>query len=210
VRSCGRWEGHPRDRQGRAGLNAGRRRHREGEAAQLAYFRERRSLEEAVLDAATARINGRKHGHQRRIPPSVLQQGADRLLDNLDALRSSSSFDDLHDTVNAIIGPVCGIDELVVYDTAVRIGAYLGLGPTQVYFHAGTRQGAKALGLDWRRATLPIDVLPKALHRLSAGASESALCIYKGDLGGNGTGNTNGCTACGSTVTAVERSRSCG
>ena len=38
--------------------------------------------------------------------------------------------------------------ELVVYDTALRIGARFGLEPEKVYVHRGTREGVRKLGLD--------------------------------------------------------------
>ena len=47
--------------------------------------------------------------------------------------------------------------KLAVYDTACRLGVYLGLGPEVVYLHAGTTKGAKALSLDTNRGYLEIE-----------------------------------------------------
>jgi hypothetical protein len=61
---------------------------------------------------------------------------------------------------------VTGIGELYVYDTALRIGAKLGVFPEKVYLHAGTRIGVRNLGLDARRTALRMASLPRALRRL--------------------------------------------
>jgi hypothetical protein len=75
-----------------------------------------------------------------------------------------------------------GIGELTIYDTAHRIGAYLRLAPENVYLHAGTRQGAKALGFKGSWASIPRREFPKALSRLRANEIEDCLCIYKNNL----------------------------
>lgn len=71
---------------------------------------------------------------------------------------------------------------LTIYDTAVKIGAHLGLEPTSVYLHTGTRDGARALGLDVRGGTIPIDSLPPEFARLDADEIEDCLCMFKADL----------------------------
>ena len=55
----------------------------------------------------------------------------------------------------------------MVYDTAVRIGAYLNLEPEEVYLHAGTKKGAAALGFKHRK-TIDPKVLPREFQSLSA------------------------------------------
>jgi hypothetical protein len=70
----------------------------------------------------------------------------------------------------------------MVYDTAVRIGAYLGLEPDRVYLHAGTRRGARALGLGAGREWLEIRELPVQFRRLNGRRLEDILCIYKREL----------------------------
>lgn len=66
----------------------------------------------------------------------------------------AESSEALHALVARQLREVAGIGELYVYDTAFRIGAYLRLPPTRVYLHAGTRDGARALQLDYRSAAL--------------------------------------------------------
>jgi hypothetical protein len=121
--------------------------------------------------------DGRRHPHQRRIPGRVLQQAATALAN---ASFAVATFDNLHEAVRRTIGPLRGIGELAVYDVAYRIGAHVGLAPDRVYLHAGTREGARALGLGG--TVLSKGELPKAFHQLSPGEIEDCLCIYKDDL----------------------------
>jgi hypothetical protein len=158
-------------------------RHRADARSELAYFAERPTEEDAVSCAGLAQINGKKHSHQWRIPRSVLEESRRRLLDNLPLLREAESFDELHDMISRVIRPIRGIGELAVYDTTLRVGACFGLEPTKVYLHAGTRKGAKALGLDCTRAAIEMPELPLPLQALTAREAEDVLCIYKDGLG---------------------------
>ena len=80
------------------------------------------------------------------------------------------------------IGQVYKNAVLYVYDTAWRIGAKLELEPELVYLHAGTRKGAKALGLDSRRENIDPQDLPLPLQRLRPIHIENFLCLYKDRL----------------------------
>ena len=75
-----------------------------------------------------------------------------------------------------------GLAELYYYDTALRIGASRSLMPKHVYLHRGTRDGARALGLDWRADLLDPRALPKELAVLEPHEIEDFLCIYKDQL----------------------------
>jgi hypothetical protein len=72
-----------------------------------------------------------------------------------------------------MIRPIPGIGELAVYDTALRIGARLGLEPAKVYLHAGTRAGAKALGLAYGGRTIELAELPADYGPLPAERSRT-------------------------------------
>ena len=157
-------------------------RHRRPAERELEYFRILPE-EDAVSKAALAQLpSGKRHAHQYRVPLAALQEGRRLLLDNLPALRKASSFDELFELVEAMIRPISGIGELTVYDTALRIGARLGLEPAKVYLHAGTRAGAKALGLAYRGNTIELAELPAELQTLTAREIEDVLCIYKGEF----------------------------
>lgn len=54
--------------------------------------------------------------------------------------------------------------------------------PERVYIHAGTRAGARALGLYRRQEYLEPEELPEPFQRLRPAEVEDCLCIYKSDL----------------------------
>jgi hypothetical protein len=73
-----------------------------------------------------------------------------------------------------------GFGDLFFYDVATRIGHYLHLAPSHVYLHAGTRDGAKQMGLSGRGGRLsPADVPFQMMDSLSPSEIEDFLCIYK-------------------------------
>lgn len=158
------------------------RRHRPKTTRELRYFRGLRTFEEALTRAGLAqRPDGRRWSHQRRIPGAVLEQATRRL--HQAQLRRTRSFADLIARVNAAVRSVHGIGELYVYDTALRLGAHLQLLPREVYLHAGTKRGARALGLDHRVKSLAPTNLPTSLRRLRPYEMEDVLCIYEDWLG---------------------------
>src|SRR5437899_13005582 len=124
--------------------------------------------------------SGRRFAHQRRIPRSALAEAKESLL-KVD-FSTVESFDELHKLVAKTIDPIRFIGPLTIYDTAHRIGAYLGLHPEFVYMHAGVFDGAKALNLDCKADKLPMSALPKAFHRLRPDRAEDCLCMYKKQL----------------------------
>ena len=71
----------------------------------------------------------------------------------------------------------------MVYDTALRIGAKLGLEPEVVYLHRGARSGMKALGLGAGRLFVEVYELPHELRSLRPHEIEDCVCIYKTKLG---------------------------
>jgi len=84
--------------------------------------------------------------------------------------------------VERAIRGIDGIGALMVYDTALRLGAFLQLEPDLVYLHAGTRDGAAALGVDRSRETVRAEELPAALQALHPHEIEDCLCIFKAQL----------------------------
>ncbi|HQM80509.1 MAG TPA: hypothetical protein PLX02_02700 [Syntrophorhabdaceae bacterium] len=75
--------------------------------------------------------------------------------------------------------PIPGIGELAVYDTALRIGAFLRIEPSKVFLHAGTRTGARALGLETSAEFLEVSSVPSEFQVLKPSEIEDVLCIYK-------------------------------
>jgi len=157
--------------------------HRSRAEDELKYFKLQPSFQEAIEMAALAKSSdGKKHSHQCSIRQPALEEARDRLL-GVD-LKGCSNFSELIEIVDATIRPIKGIGELAVYDTTLRIGAYLNLKPDVIYLHSGTRDGAKAIGLDGKRHTIYVDELPSPFQELSPREIEDCLCIYKDDFKG--------------------------
>jgi len=154
-------------------------------AREQRWFAIQRTIEDAIWFAAVAQgPKGQRLSHQRRIPAALLAECSRRLLAAARSLSHSRSFDQLHQHVQSIVGGIRGIGELYIYDTALRIGAKLGLEPTAIFLHAGTRDGAKALGFEPSRKTVSMSELPHALRALEPREIEDVLCIYKAQLAG--------------------------
>jgi hypothetical protein len=157
-------------------------RKRKEAAAELEFFRQQPSLGKAIYYGARSITPcGKRHPHQRRRRASTLAAAERRLLAVKSLLRQASSFTALHDVIHAAIRPIRGIGSLTIYDIATRIGGYVGLEPKVVYLHAGTAEGAKALGLSARKTLCP-KTLPRVFHRLRPREIEDCLCIYASDL----------------------------
>ena len=150
--------------------------------AELQTFTDEPTLFSAVQRASLAQdLKGKRYHHQRRLSPSTLQVVLATLRHA--PLAACRSFHELHELVRREIGPLHGVGRLMIYDTALRIGAKLGLEPDRVYLHAGTRQGARNLGLDWRARFIEVNDLPAELRALPPQQVEDILCIYKDHLG---------------------------
>ena len=148
---------------------------------ELRFYQRRRTLDDALQKAALARLPGNKRAHhQRRLSASTLN-AAWKVLKQCD-FDACDDFHDLFCLIDETVRPIDGIGELYVYDTALRIGAFLRLTPNRVYLHAGVRVGARALGFSGGDYILPAD-LPSELSVLKPHQIEDCLCIYKCELG---------------------------
>lgn len=129
--------------------------------------------------AINADDKDKRFPHQWRLTQDSLQNATDKLFDAIRRIQSCRSFDKLIEIVESTAGTVDGIGELYVYDTALRIGAHLRICPNEVFLHRGTRDGARALGLNVRRRSIPLAELPREFRKLPAREVEHILCIYK-------------------------------
>ena len=151
---------------------------------EMEYFGDHtRTMPQAIRIAALAiNCKGKRHSHQRRIPRDKLKRFRLRLLRRSKALRSCKSFHELMAITEKVAAGIWRHSELTVYDTTHRIGALLGPRPKYVYLHAGTREGAKALGF---KGTVPFTLpreFPKPFRKLKPYEIEDCLCIYKDAL----------------------------
>ena len=158
--------------------------------ALLAFYRSQSSLRDAVHTAGYARnYDCKKHSHQSRTPQSSLQKVRAILQRKLSDIYKCESFDELHQLVERTTEEVRWFGELAVYDTALRIGAYIGVYPRKIYLHRGTRGGCrklqhscKALRLDLKCLAIDVIQLPRAIRNLQPWEIEDFLCIYKNDF----------------------------
>ena len=154
--------------------------HRKNAEKELQWFKIQKTLKDAVENAGLAkRPSGKRFDHQRRIPQKVLIEAKNRLISNLKRIKEAKNFDELYNEIYSLISDINGIGLLYIYDTALRIGAYLGLEPNKVYLHAGTLQGARNLGISTKNKIIAVHYFPKELQRLKPREIEDCLCIYK-------------------------------
>jgi hypothetical protein len=163
-------------------------RHRPEAIRELETFRNQPTLRGCIREAGLARTwdakkkRWKRLNHQRRIPSDTLRVWANALLRKQTQMSSCKSFETLLSILDKEGRKFWKDGELTVYDTAMRIGAYLNVAPEAIYLHAGTRQGAKALRIDGSRRSIRPDELPEAFRRLKPYEIEGCLCIYKDHL----------------------------
>ena len=150
--------------------------------AEIDWFAHQPSLQAAISNAARAvNSRGNRYSHQRRLRKVALERALDVLSKEAGAIERAHDFDELFALIDPALEPIPGLGELYVYDTSLRIGAKLNLFPDKVYLHAGTRLGARALGLR-AAATLDVSQLPKEFRSLRPHEIEDVLCIFKDEL----------------------------
>lgn len=150
----------------------------------LSWHAQQPDLETAMDRAARAtNSQGKRYKHQRRIDKDALPKAREALLASGEAIRECQSFDELHDLIEATVKkPIDGIGPLYVYDTTLRIGAYLGLMPTRVYLQCGAKEGAENLSLPTQGGTLSMEDVPQEFKSLHPHEIEDLLCIFKDDF----------------------------
>jgi hypothetical protein len=137
------------------------------------------SLSEAIRIATFSLTRDRRRqSNQRRVPEEVLAEAARRLA-RVRRLDRARDFEELLAMVTKTCWNIRGFGTCTRYDVAFRIGLYLKKLPRRVYLHAGSRGGAKALGLPHTRDFLEMSILPTELRRLEPWQVEEFLCIYK-------------------------------
>lgn len=157
---------------------------------ELEYYRSIKSFADVIVLATQGLGPERSmHKHQCRLGYDLLRQQAAVLVESATLLRQSRSFKELYASIESL--RLYGVGPLACYDTAIRLGSWLGLMPTEIYLHCGARQGYRALGLMPRGRIAEIGSLPLVLQRLTAVDLEDFLCIYKDRLAGR-----SGSTSC--------------
>lgn len=154
--------------------------HRPRTSREFQSFQHDPSLRDCIRRAARALdADGvKKHPHQWRVPLAALNDFANSLVRSESAVARCKSFGELFVIVDATSKHIWRHAELTVYDTAWRIAGRLGLEPEAVYLHAGTRKGAKVLGIVGR-GPVPVKHFPSGVWKLKPRELEDCLCMYK-------------------------------
>ena len=171
----------------------------------LDYYHNLNNLKSAIIDGCKAQfeilylgnIYSLKHthqeefvdneGHVRGVNNNVLSEMALKLVFKQKQIATAQSFDDVYQIIKS--SKIHGFGELSIYDTAVRISAFLRLQPTKVFLHAGTTEGVKILEHknllpenSSQAKTLQLNNFPEPLQRLNALQMENFLCSFKKDF----------------------------
>jgi hypothetical protein len=151
--------------------------------AYLDYFRKLGTIDEAIEFACLGK-DGKIHDHQYRVGGRKLEKARKLLIKRVKWIESCRSFDELFRLVELATLGIDRFGELAIYETSLRLGAYLKRSPKAVYVHAGTKKGCKALGVATTGGIVVMENLPKAVGELEPYHAENFLCIFKGELGG--------------------------
>ena len=121
---------------------------------------------------------GKRHPHQWRILNAAIEQWSKRLAKNQARIRSfrGHAFEELFGFLDKQARSISGIGPLMVYDTALRIGANIGCLPKdRIYLHAhATIPTIHKCRIT--KSELPKEL--KALGTLKAYEIEHFLCVY--------------------------------
>ena len=132
--------------------------------------------------------SGKSRTFQDRIPLIAKRQFAEDLQKNQTVIYNSANFEELYDNIEKSCKKK-GIGELIIYDTAMRLGAFLEklrggcFKPYDVFLHNGAMKGAMILferGLLARPGNrMPLSAFAELFPQKEAWEVEEILCIYK-------------------------------
>lgn len=159
----------------------------------LIFYGDLQDWKTAVEEAGRFHFDasGKIHPHQRRVSRLARKQFAFDLQNHQAVIYSRADFEKLYDNIERFCKK-SGIGELTVYDTAMRLGAFLEkhrggcFKPQKIFLHNGAMEGARKL---FRRREIA-----KPCSRMSPSAFancfpnketwevEEILCIYKNNF----------------------------
>jgi len=150
---------------------------------ELAWFASQPSFKSMLYEAAHARDDlGQRLSHQRRLRRHVIP-AAYLLIEKIsNELQTAANFEDLFSLIDTELNKVSYAGDLYSYDTALRVGAFLKLFPTQVFLQQGSMVGARKISTTYRERSVPLSQFPKSYHRLAPFEMENLLCCYKNNL----------------------------
>lgn len=145
---------------------------------------------ETAIEAARRfhfETSGKCRFFQDRIPLIAKRQFAEDLQKNQTVIYNSTNFEELYDNIEKSCKKK-GIGELIIYDTAMRLGAFFekqkgGNFKHDVFLHNGAMKGAMILferGLLARPGNrMPLSAFAELFPQKEAWEVEKILCIYK-------------------------------
>lgn len=158
--------------------------------AVLIFYGDLQDWKTAVEEAGKFHFDasGKCHPHQCHIYGFAKKQFLIDLQNNQTAIYNSANFSDLYGNIEKFCKKK-RIGELTVYDTAMRLGAFLEskkggcFKPQMVFLHNGAMEGAKKL---FRRgeiakpcSRMPLSIFAKYFPNKKTWEVEEILCIYK-------------------------------
>ena len=150
---------------------------------ELAYFMNMPSLKVAISKASLVKDNPDLFfSHQRRISHDALARFESSLQSYFHRNIKISDFQQLYRSV--LDCKVKGVGPLTIYDTALRIGAFLRIAPSEVYLQCGSKRGAKKLKIFTSSPSVPASRFHPALRDLKPSEIENLLCIYEDEIQG--------------------------
>lgn len=150
---------------------------------ELDWFAGQSSFSKALDEAVHARDRrGKRLSHQRRLVRHVIPAAFPHLQKVSTQLRHSASFDDLLLHIEKALSGIPRAGDLYFYDTALRLGAFLGLYPTRVFLQTGARRGALRLSRKHQNRSVPLAEFPVDFRALAPFEMENLLCIYRSVL----------------------------
>jgi hypothetical protein len=157
-------------------------------AEEIKEFKNMPSITDTIKKAALMTIGkGKRHPHHCLKSKNTLETAKDILLNNQTKISRANNFHDLHEIIIKTLKGLKDVGPLYYYDTALLIGAHLGKLPEKIYLHAGTKKGAKNIGINVRgKKYIITQDLPchKVFEnfKLRYCEIEDFLCIYKEEL----------------------------
>lgn len=154
------------------------------------YVLNQTNFDEVIRIAVRSRDHlGKMHSHQRRVPREAFDGFIKALFDIKDKIRNSNDFDRLFLLIQTEGNRIYGVGEMLIYDTAFRIGQWLKIFPKKIYLHRGARVGVERfMGRRIYREYILKDELKQPFNNcpLECWQLEDFFCIYKDIFEKNG------------------------
>lgn len=152
----------------------------------VSFTAKARNLNEAIFRACDSRgEDGKMFFHQGRVWEINRHQFAANLQRSktIFKIRHAINFEALFEIVDRVGQKTNGIGSVTIYDVTSRLAAYLGMEAEWLHFHAGVKEGLKALGVDLPEdGKIHREDLPSFWHDKNMDLAESFFCGYRSEI----------------------------